>query len=466
MQTVKAGQWRDRTTPLPELDFGRLNMHISTDRYTSREYQERERELIWMRVWQIVGRADELPEAGDWQEHRIFDQSYVIVRGKDGRLRGFVNACRHRGNKLCKGRGHAARFVCQYHLWSYGLDGHLLAVGRPDLVGPIDKDEHGLLEVPVDCFAGFIFLNPDPRSAPLAEFLGQEVIEGLAPYKLDEMIPVGMDVRESLDCNWKVVIDAFSEGYHIIGVHPELLSVIDLEAGNSRHGFYGDHGMAVAPFEVKNVRACSLEQQVEGIRALPGTFPTVAEVLPLFEQLVAAYRNSNGTLEFPEGVTVRALLQQATRQTLTAKGLDVSGLSDDQMSDNQGWFLFPNFFMTIRAGEATVIMAEPHPDGDPNRCVWHVTAYVWLPPPLRSQHRVEPVDVKEPGSYPYFLALQQDYEQMPRQQLGLRNRTLGHMSLAREEVSIARFHSVVDRYLEGKASPFEERAPSRNNRVR
>ena len=319
------------------------------------------------------------------------------------------------------------------------------------MVGPIDKAEHGLLEVPVDCSAGFIFLNPDPDAVPLAEFLGKEVIEGLAPYKLDEMVPVGMDVRESLDCNWKVVIDAFSEGYHIIGVHPELLSVIDPEAGKAWHGFYGDHGMAYSPFEVKNAKGCGLEEQVEGIRSLPGTFPTVAEVLPRFEELVAAHRDKDGKLEFPEGVTVRTLLQRATRDTLTAKGLDLSGLNDDQMSDSQGWFLFPNFFMTIRAGEATVIMSVPHPDGDPNRCIWHVTAYMWLPPELRAQHRAELVDVKEPGSYPYFLALQQDYDQMARQQIGLRNRTLKHMALAREEVSIARFHSVVDRYLEGKA---------------
>jgi len=450
MASATPAEWIKKTKLLPELDFDKLNMRITTDRYTSREYQERERRRIWMKVWQIAGRADELPEAGDWKEYRIFDQSYVIVRGTDGKIRGFVNACRHRGNVLCQGKGHSPRFLCPYHLWSYGLDGRLLAVGRPDLVGPIDKAEHGLLEVPVDCCAGFVFVNPDPSAAPLAEFLRQEVIEGLAPYKLDEMIPVGMDVRESLQCNWKVVIDAFSEGYHIIGVHPQLLSVIDLEAGNSRHGFYGDHGMAVAPFEVKNVQSYSLEQQVEGIRALPGTFPTVAEVLPRFEQLVAAFRKDE-RLEFPQGVGVRTLLQQATRDTLTAKGLDVSALLDDQMSDSQGWFLFPNFYMTIRAGEATTVMSFPHPDGDPNRCIWHVTAYLWLPPALRARHRAELVDVREPHSYPYFLALQQDYEQMPRQQKGLRNHTLKYMSLAREEVSIARFHSVVDRYLAGEA---------------
>ena len=108
--------------------------------------------------------------------------------------------------------------------------------------------------------------------------------------------------------------------------------------------------------------------------------------------------------------------------------------------------------MTIRAGEATVITAVPHPDGDPNRCIWHVTSYMWLPPELREAFRAELVDVDEPGSFKYFLALQQDYEQMPRQQLGLRNRTLDHMSLVREEVNIARFHSVVNRYLEGTAT--------------
>ena len=190
-------------------------------------------------------------------------------------------------------------------------------------------------------------------------------MERLSRHKLEEMTPVGMDVREELDCNWKVVMDAFSEGYHIIGVHPELLSVIDLEAGNSRHGFFGDHGMAVSPFEVKRTKDCGIEEQIKGIRALPATFPTVAEVLPRFGELVAGYRRASGELTLPDGVTVRTLLQRATREMLTAKGLDVTALSDDQMTDNQGWFLFPNLFMTIRAGEVSTILAYPHAEGDP-----------------------------------------------------------------------------------------------------
>jgi len=453
MQAVKPGDWVSKTMAWSELDFDKINLRISTERYTSREFQERERELIWMKVWQVAGRADELPNNGDWKEYRIFDQSYVVVRGNDGKIRGFVNACRHRGNVLCQGKkGHSeGRFTCPYHRWSFALDGRLVGVARPDLVGPIDKNELGLLEVPVDTFAGFIFLNPDQNAKPLAEFLGKEVMELLPAYRLDEMTPV-MDVREPLECNWKVVMDAFSEAYHIVGVHPQLLSVIVPDVVKNRNGWFGDHALACAPFEVKMQEGFGPEDEVAGILALPATFPGTAEVMPIFEEMVAACRDANGILGFPAGVTGRTLLQKATRETLTRKGLDVSGLSDDQMSDNQGWFLFPNFMMTIRAGEAHVIMSVPHPDGDPNRCIWHVASYMWLPPAFREQYRAPLTEVEVPGSYAYFEALQQDYDQMPRQQKGLRNSTLKYMHLAQEEVNVARFHAVLDRYLEGKAA--------------
>jgi hypothetical protein len=255
-----------------------------------------------------------------------------------------------------------------------------------------------------------------------------------------------MNVREPLDCNWKVVMDAFEEGYHINGIHPQLLRVIAIDPATSRYKFFENHSVAMAPFEVQGA---SPEKQVEGIMALPETFPSTVAVLPRFEELVEEYRTDDGSLNFPDGVGARTLLQQATRDTLTAMGLDVSGLTDAQMSDNHGWVLFPNFFMTIRAGECHVIMAVPHPDGDPNRCIWHVASYMYLPAELRDSVKADVIEVEEPGSYKYFEALHQDYVQMPRQQLGLRNSRLDHMSLVKEEVVIGHYHSVIDRYVEG-----------------
>ena len=442
---TQPGEWVHSTTGLADIGADTFNTRIATDRYTSREYQARERQAIWMRVWQIAGRLDDLPKVGDWKEYRIFDQSFVIVRGKDDNIRGFVNACRHRGNVLCTGgTGNAKRgFLCQYHLWSYDLDGRLRGILREDLAGRIDKNEKSLLEVPVDTFGGFIFINPDPDAAPLSEWIGDEIAEMLAPYHLDEMVTV-MNVREPLDCNWKVVMDAFEEGYHINGIHPQLLSVIAIDPATSRYKFFENHSVAMAPFEV---HGASPEKQVEGIKALPETFPSTVAVLPRFEELVKEHVAEDGSLSFPDGVSARALLQQATRDTLTGMGLDVSGLTDAQMSDNHGWVLFPNYFMTIRAGECHVIMAVPNPEGDPNRCIWHVASYMYLPPETRESFEVDLIEVEEPGSYKYFEALHQDYVQMPRQQLGLRNNRLDHMSLVKEEVVIAHYHSVIDRFM-------------------
>lgn len=440
----RPGQWVDTA---PGLELGAdLPTRISTDRYTSPAYAEAERDAIWMRTWQVVGRADAIPHGGDYMEHKIYEQSYVVVRGHDGVVRGFVNACRHRGNLLCPGKGHAAKLVCPYHLWSYDLKGRLERVLRPDLCGDIDKEELSLIPVQVDTLAGFVFLNPDPDAAPLADYVGADLIALLEPYHLEQFVPV-MDVREEIECNWKVVIDAFSEGYHIPGIHPELLKVIVPTATESRFRFDNDHSVAVAPFDLPHSNEYGPEQQVAGIRDLPATFPGTAAIIPTFDVIVEEYRQPDGTLVFPDGVTGRTLLQRATRQSLTEGGLDVSGLTDAQMTDNQGWVLFPNFFMTVRAGECHVILPTPHPSGDPHKCHWHVSSYMYLPDELAEAFRVELTEVDPPGTHEYFLALQQDYDQMPRQQAGLRSSELTYIHPVHEEIIVKRFNDVVDRYM-------------------
>jgi phenylpropionate dioxygenase-like ring-hydroxylating dioxygenase large terminal subunit len=453
MSATRPGECIDHGPLIADIDFTPFRMRVSTARYHSEAYHKRERERLWMRVWQVAGRADEIAEPGDWMVYRIFDQSYVLVRGKDDKVRGFVNACRHRGNAFCEGKGHSARFTCPYHNWSYGLDGALLAVARPDFDGTIEefvgaKSELGLIEVPVECFAGFIFLNPDRKTGPLSEFLG-EIVDLLGPYRLDEMVPVGLNVREAINCNWKVVMDAFQEGYHVQAVHPELVKAMD--ESQERYGFFGDHSVATGPFGDANMDDFGPEKQVESVHYLPATFPGVAEVLPRFDERVAQYRQADGSLHFPEGINGRLLLQQATRDTLTAKGLDVSRLTDIQMSDNHFHLVFPNLFMTIRAGEATVILSVPHPEGDPNRCIWHVMNLMWVPPGERAARREPLLEIAEGDHFPYFLALEQDYDQMERQQTGLRNSALTEMALTRQEVRLAHYHAALDGWVESDA---------------
>ena len=451
MATARPGEIFETSPHIPEIDYSGLKLRITTDRFYSRDYHENERDQLWMKVWQIAGRADELPEAGDWMEYRIFDQSFVLVRGRDDKIRGFVNACRHRGNAFCHGSGNSPRFTCPYHNWSYGLDGQCLAVAQPDYKGPVeefvgDKDELSLIAVPVECFAGFIFINPDRDAAPLRDFFG-EAYDIIAAYHIEEMVPAGMNVREPIRCNWKVVMDAFYESYHVQAVHPELIQFMDLS--KERYGNFGRHGATTVPFQEADETTATPEEQVAAFRELPEpNFPGLAEVFPRYDELVDGYRGADGKLTFPDGVTGKGLLQLAVREHLTSKGLDVSQLTDRQLSDYQFWSVFPNVYIQLRAGESTVIIARPHPDGDPNRCIWRVCHYIWFPPEKREEMRVEMTDTPEGEHVPYFLALEQDFSQMEDQQLGLRNTALDHMTLTRQEPKVSQFHTALDEWFE------------------
>jgi Ring hydroxylating alpha subunit (catalytic domain) len=98
-----------------------------------------------------------------------------------------------------------------------------------------------------------------------------------------------------------------------------------------------------------------------------------------------------------------------------------------------------------------VIISTPHPDGDPNRCFWHVVMLMWLPPEAREAARQPLTEITDKAEHvPYFLALEQDYDQMQRQQAGLRQQAMPYMALTRQEVRLAYFHSVLDSWVEGR----------------
>lgn len=442
------GAWMDKATLISDVDFSQFRMRFPTNRYNSAEYSEREKERLWLRTWQIAGRAEEIPEPGDWKEHRIYDYPFLLVRGKDGRIRGFVNACRHRGNLLCRGKGNASRFTCKYHNWTFGLDGQLLAAAHPDFDGTIEefvgpKKELGLIPIQVECFAGFIFINPDRDAAPLADFLGPAK-DVLAAYRMEEWVAVGINVREEVACNWKVIMDAFGESYHIQGVHTELLGLSDTT--RERFQTFGLHCAATVPFGPASDG--DPEKEVQNILGVPvEQFPLYGDVLPKFAQAIDGYRDAGGKLVMPGDLTPRRLFQNMIREELTAKGYDVSGLTDTQMTDYNYWLFFPNVFIQVSVGDATIIVNEPHPSGDHNKCVWHIWFLHWLPENERAT-KAEPVRIMPAGEHFHVhWVMEQDYVQMPIQQEGLRNRLYDEMVLTRSEPRVAHFHTMLDRVM-------------------
>jgi Rieske 2Fe-2S family protein len=197
--------------------------------YVSPEVFELERERIFFRRWYCLGRTDELAHPGDYVAHDVAGESILVVRGKDGELRGFYNVCRHRGSRLCDpGSGHARSAIkCPYHAWSYSLDGRL--VGTP-MVGEdeVDRSALGLWPVAVDEWAGFLFVNLSDDPEPLVDALAAEPE---SPLPLERFGPLGelrVGHRTSVDvtANWKVHVENFNECLHCPTVHPELVAVV------------------------------------------------------------------------------------------------------------------------------------------------------------------------------------------------------------------------------------------------
>src|ERR687892_458605 len=138
-----------------------------------------ERERIFRRSWQYVGRTDEIAEPGSFAATRAGPVPVGLVRDGEGTLRAFLNVCRHRGSLVCEGSGKRATLQCPYHAWTYGLDGRLVSAPRADREGGIETEDIGLVSLAVDTWGPFVFVNPDAEAEPLADFL-DEVPERVA----------------------------------------------------------------------------------------------------------------------------------------------------------------------------------------------------------------------------------------------------------------------------------------------
>jgi choline monooxygenase len=193
--------------------------------YTDASVLAAEKRNIFGRTWQLVGRVDQVREPGQFFTVVVADEPLLIIRGNDGELRALSNVCRHRAGPVAKGEGKRPVLQCGYHGWTYGLDGKLLKTPEMDGIECFERESMALPQFRVDVANELLFVNLDPAAAPLREFLGDlgERLErrNYAGYRLAG--------RKDwyVDCNWKVYVDNYLEGYHIPIVHPSLFREID-----------------------------------------------------------------------------------------------------------------------------------------------------------------------------------------------------------------------------------------------
>lgn len=199
---------------------------VPMEPYRSEEFYSLERERVFRRSWLILAREEELPHTGDFirKEIEVCGVSVILTRLKSGDIKAFYNVCSHRGNQLVIGEaGNASRLICRYHNWTYANDGRLLGIPDEASFFAVDKKKCGLTPIACEVWQGWVFINltPEPEVS-LLEFLGElgGFISGLR--YLNASTPVV--VQADLDCNWKVISDAFSESYHIPALHPETIA--------------------------------------------------------------------------------------------------------------------------------------------------------------------------------------------------------------------------------------------------
>jgi choline monooxygenase len=180
---------------------------------------------IFARSWQLAGRAEQVREAGQFFTTTIANEPFLIVRGNGGELRALSNVCRHRAGPVAKGEGKRPVLQCGYHGWTYGLDGALLQTPEMTGIECFDRADFSLPRFRAEIWNELVFVNLDRAAASLPDFLG-DLAGRLAPRSYDGF-RLAARKEWSLDCNWKVYVDNYLEGYHIPIVHPGLFRELD-----------------------------------------------------------------------------------------------------------------------------------------------------------------------------------------------------------------------------------------------
>lgn len=193
--------------------------------YTDTAVPQTEKEKIFLRTWQVVGHVSQFQQPGDYITANLVGEPLLIVRNAKGELKGFYNVCRHRAGPPAEGCGSRKVFRCGYHGWTYSLDGALLNAPEFEGVEAFSKEKFGLAPVRVEEWEGLVFVNLDPNAEPLIPAL-RELPQQAKKFGFRQMRLYERRVYQ-MECNWKVYIDNYLEGYHLPSVHPGLNRELD-----------------------------------------------------------------------------------------------------------------------------------------------------------------------------------------------------------------------------------------------
>jgi phenylpropionate dioxygenase-like ring-hydroxylating dioxygenase large terminal subunit len=201
----------------PEIELGERAEAIPVAAYTDPARLAQERAHLFRRLPIPLAVTSELAEPRRAIVRELDGVSLILTRGDDGAVRGFRNACRHRGVRLMREDGPKKAFVCPYHGWTYGSDGALVHVPHPSAFPGCDVATHGLVPARVEERHGLVWASLDEPSPDVATHLG-ELDDELGSLGLGEHV-VGARVVSEQRGNWKMLMEGFLEAYHIRNLH-------------------------------------------------------------------------------------------------------------------------------------------------------------------------------------------------------------------------------------------------------
>jgi len=278
--------------------------------YTDPAILDIEKTRIFLRTWQLVGTLGHACGEADGAKRTIADpesfftaeiagEPVIVVRDKQGFLRAFSNVCRHRAGPIALGSGCQNVLRCQYHGWTYTLDGRL--IGTPDVEGVefFDRSTMGMVPLRVEVWEQFVFVNFDAQAEPLASYLGR-IPEQVRGFQFEDL--QFAERRDYIiNCNWKVYVDNYLEGYHIPIAHPGLMREIDY--ANYRTDTYRYYSQQFAP-----IRAMKAEENAERFYE-PGSGLQQAAYFWIFPNLMLNI--------YPDNVSTNLIVPIAHDKTLT-----------------------------------------------------------------------------------------------------------------------------------------------------
>ena len=311
--------------------------------YTSPQYAAAEHDHLWSKTWQWACHLDHIPEPGDFYVYDVGYHSALVVRANDGTIKAYYNACMHRGTQLRRPGtcGSARELKCPFHGWTWSLDGQLIDVPDRWDFPHVSDESHRLAEMPVDVFAGFVWVNFDPDAEPLSTYLGV-LPAHFAEFGIEDRY-IETHIRKRLPCNWKAAIEAFLEAYHVRETHAT--------------GQLGDEVTTqydvFAPNISRFIHTTALDSPQ---RPQPRT---EAEILAA----AGGSRSRTAPPELPEGMRARDVIAEHVQAEMSETyGHDFSHLSQSITLDSIEYFCFPNSFFFPGLSLPMVYRFRPDPD--------------------------------------------------------------------------------------------------------